>query len=96
MDAQPQQQPHRLTAAEARKKYGIRAAILLAATIWFAYDGWFNPNIEAKTFNKVGAVLLAAGFLFCAVMTASAHLAVRREQQQQTNAPDEQPPVPPA
>ncbi len=50
------QQPQRRRAVEARNKYGVRAAVVFALTIWFGYDGWFNANIKAKTFNKVGAV----------------------------------------
>jgi hypothetical protein len=89
MDQPPEQQsqPRRLTAAEARKKYGIYALVLLALTIWFGYDGWFNPNIEAKTFNKIGTVLLSLGFLFCCAMTLSAHRAVLREQRQKQSQP---------
>ncbi len=35
--------------------------LLLGFTVWFGYDGWFNPTIEAVTFNRVMApVLLAA------------------------------------
>ena len=85
------EQSHRLTAAEARNKYGIRAAVLLALAIWFGYDGWFNPNIQAKTFNKIGSILLVAGFLFCAVMAGSAALTVL----QQGNPPPP-PPEPPS
>lgn len=76
------EQPPRLSAAEVRNKYGIRAGIILALTIWFAYDGWFNENIQAKMFNKVGAILLGIGFIFCAVMAGSAALTALREKNQ--------------
>ena len=87
---------HRLSAVEARNKYGIRAAVLLALAIWFGYDGWFNENIQAKTFNKVGAVLLAAGFLFSAVMAGSAALTVLRQGDLPPSPPPEPPSAPPA
>jgi hypothetical protein len=35
--------------------------ILFGAALWFGYDGWLNPGIEAKTFNRILApVLLVA------------------------------------
>ena len=36
--------------------------VLLALfTMWFVYDGWFNPEMEWIKFNRVGGVIL--GFL---------------------------------
>ena len=84
------EQPRRLPAVEVRNKYGIRAVVLLALMIWFGYDGWFNENIQAKTFNKVGAILLGIGFIFFAVMAGSAALAVMRERKQ---PPPQNPPA---
>jgi purine-cytosine permease-like protein len=88
------QQPQRRRAVEARNKYGVRAAVVFALTIWFGYDGWFNANIKAKTFNKVGAALLGGYCLFCIVMATSAALAVKR--QDQSPPPPEPPATPPA
>ena len=35
--------------------------ILLGVGLWFAYDGWLNPDIESVIFNRVLApVLLGA------------------------------------
>lgn len=87
------EQPQRLTAVEARNKYGVRALVFLALALWFGYDGWFNANIKAKGFNKVGAVLLGGYCLFCIVMATSAALAVKRSGETQ---PPSEPPPPPA
>ena len=87
-----QEQPQRLSARDARNSYGTRALIFLALTLWFGYDGWFNPNIKAKTFNKVGALVLAAYCIFCLIMATSAALALRRE----SNQPPPSPPAPPS
>ena len=35
--------------------------VLALLTMWFVYDGWFNPEMEWIKFNRVGAVIL--GFL---------------------------------
>jgi hypothetical protein len=29
--------------------------LLIGFTIWFIYDGWFNPEMEWIKFNRVGA-----------------------------------------
>jgi hypothetical protein len=85
-DETPEAPPH-LSALEVRNKYGIRAGIFLALMIWFGYDGWFNPAIQAKTFNKVCAVPLALGFLFCSVMAGSAALTVMKQKKTQSPRP---------
>ncbi len=28
--------------------------LLTLLAVWFGYDGWFNPEIEAVMFNRVG------------------------------------------
>ncbi len=33
--------------------------ILVGFAIWFAYDGWWNPEIEHKLFNRIGAPIFA-------------------------------------
>ena len=39
--------------------------ILLGFCVWFAYDGWFNPDMEWIKFNRVGAgVTLVLGVWF--------------------------------
>ncbi len=83
----PETEEPRPTAEDTFKKYGIRAGIVAVFFIWFTYDGWFNPEIQAVTFNKVGAVLLGVGLIFCLVMVTSAGLAVLRERQQKTPPP---------
>ena len=52
-------------------------ALLFGCSLWFAYDGWFNPKIEAVTFNRVGAPLLLAAALGWALR---ARRQVRRER----------------
>ncbi len=39
---------------------------LFAFALWFGYDGWFNPNIEAVMFNRVSfpLVLALSGYFF--------------------------------
>lgn len=37
--------------------------LLLAMTLWFGYDGWFNHSIESVRFNRYGFFFLA-GFTF--------------------------------
>jgi len=74
--------PPRLTPEKAFKEYGLWTLGLLVLMVWFAYDGWYNPDIQSKTFNKVGAVLLGLGALFCAVMAGSAWRTLRRQRQQ--------------
>lgn len=81
---QPAPQPERPGAEETFKKYAIRSGLVAAFFVWFAYDGWFNPEIQAKTFNKVGAVILGVGLVFCLVMMTSAGLVFQRERRQKT------------
>ena len=38
--------------------------ILLAVGLWFAYDGWLNPEIESVLFNRI----LAPLFLLAALL----------------------------
>ena len=33
---------------------------LFAFALWFGYDGWFNPSIEAVMFNRVGFPIVLA------------------------------------
>jgi uncharacterized membrane protein len=75
------------TAEDVFKKYGIRTTLVAAFFVWFFYDGWFNEEIQAKTFNKVGAVILGVALIFCLVMLISAGLAYRREREQNQSSP---------
>ena len=74
--------PHRLTAAEVRKKYGIGTLLLLAWEIWCIRDGWFHPHYEYISFSRFMACVSAPVLLFCIVMTASASRALRRQHEQ--------------
>ena len=38
--------------------------LLYAFTIWFAYDGWLNPKIQAVTFNRVMAPIWLAAAVY--------------------------------
>lgn len=35
--------------------------LLGAGAVWFGYDGWFNPEIKAVMFNRIGFALLLLG-----------------------------------
>jgi len=41
--------------------------VLALLTMWFAYDGWFNPEMEWTTLNRVGAVVLGCFTAFAAI-----------------------------
>ena len=39
--------------------------LIWGLAIWFGFDGWFNPKIEAVMFNRYGfGVLVALGIYF--------------------------------
>lgn len=38
--------------------------ILAGFTVWFAYDGWFNPEMEWIRFNRYGALVAGAAALY--------------------------------
>ena len=39
--------------------------LLWALALWFGYDGWFNEDIEAVSFNRYGfGVLVVAGIYY--------------------------------
>ena len=80
-EKKPPAQP-KLTAAEARKKYGIRSLILGALFCWFGYDGWFNQDpemLEHTGFNRIGAMILGVMLVYSLVMLISAALTLQRE-----------------
>jgi hypothetical protein len=33
--------------------------LLIGFSLWFIYDGWFNPEMEWIKFNRVGAVIFS-------------------------------------
>ncbi|MCX7885729.1 MAG: hypothetical protein N3B01_00525 [Verrucomicrobiae bacterium] len=72
-----------LTAQDTLKKRAIHTVVFAVLFIWFAYDGWFNPTIQAKTFNQIGAVVWGIGLLVCLILLGRAALAVRRQHNQQ-------------
>ena len=76
----PPPQRARQTPKEAFRQYAIKTAAFAALLLWFGYDGWYNPNIESKGFNKLCAFIWAGCVLFYSVMTISAGLAVRRQR----------------
>ena len=39
-------------------------AILGGLALWFGYDGWFNPDIKAVSFNRYGFGVLLLGALW--------------------------------
>jgi hypothetical protein len=43
--------------------------LLLLFALWFGYDGWFNPNIKAVMFNRVGFPILLLLSLYFFVQT---------------------------
>lgn len=33
--------------------------LLIGFSLWFIYDGWFNPDMEWIKFNRIGAAVLS-------------------------------------
>lgn len=105
-EPQPDPQPdqpvvrRRLTATEARRKYGIRSVILIALLFWFGYDGWHNPKFQKPEkkfdmwFNRVGAYAIGIGLLYSGAMFGSASMTVKRQQEsgqvEEDSSPDQQ------
>ena len=38
--------------------------LLYVFTLWFGYDGWLNPKIQAVTFNRVMTPIWLAGAIY--------------------------------
>ena len=57
----------------------LLTAVLFGFGCWFGYDGWFNPEIEAVWFNRIGAPL----FFGCALWDG---LRLRRRLQEKAGA----------
>ncbi len=45
-------------------RHYLPTIILFGLAVWFFYDGWFNPEIEAVQFNRIGAPILLALAVF--------------------------------
>jgi len=39
-------------------------ALFVAFALWFGFDGWFNPNIEAVQFNRIMFVVWVVGAIW--------------------------------
>jgi hypothetical protein len=48
--------------------------LLVVFTVWFAYDGWLNPETEWVRFNRYGALVCLA----LAILTARRAVRERR------------------
>ncbi|MSR65322.1 MAG: hypothetical protein EXS18_06015 [Verrucomicrobiae bacterium] len=92
MDEQPQpQQPETppseekppkdrrppLTPLQQRKRCLTEGVIVLLVCLWFMYDGWFNPEIHSKSFNKLGTIILGWWFLYDMYMVVKYHRAAK-------------------
>ncbi len=65
--------------------------VLLAGfSVWFIYDGWFNPDMEWIKFNRVGA---AVSVVLFAWFTRKAILERRAERESDPGSPPRPPPL---
>lgn len=77
---------------EARRSMGpfdhpwFLPVLLYGFTIWFGYDGWFNPDIKAVTFNRVLAPIWLAGAVYYTVQNLRDQRRAR-ERAAQSGAP---------
>lgn len=67
-----------LTPQQLRKRYLIEGIIVLLVCLWFVYDGWFNPEIHSKAFNKLGSVILAWWFVWDMYTVLKYHRAAQK------------------
>jgi hypothetical protein len=84
----PQDKRPPLTPLQLRKRYLTEGIIVLLVCLWFMYDGWFNPDIHSKAFNKLGTVILAWWFLYDMYLVVKYH----RAAQKSPPAPESTPP----
>lgn len=79
--------------AELRRQYIIWSVIVFLVLLWFIRDGWFNQDpkmLEHQSFNRVGSVFVAAGFLYCVYKAVQFHLLAKRAARAgEAGAPDE-------
>ena len=59
---------------------------LFAFAAWFGYDGWFNPNIKAVMFNRIGFPIVLALALYFAWR---ARLEIRAAKEDEASATDD-------
>ena len=85
----PPEAPKRppLTPAKLRGRYLTEAIIVLLVCLWFVHDGWFNPEIHSKSFNKLGAVLLGWWFLYDMYLVIKYHRKAQEAPTQPTEPP---------
>src|SRR5689334_1361346 len=74
----PQNKRPPLTQLQLRKRYLTEGIIVLLVCLWFMYDGWFNPDIHSKAFNKLGTVILAWWFLYDMYLVVKYHRAAQK------------------
>ena len=92
---QPRQRKRRpLTPAELSKRYLFEGCIVFVFFLWFFYDGWFNPEIKAKAFNKGVALLLGYWFCHCIFFTIK-YRRIARQQPDPMNGSSRPPSSPP-
>ncbi len=60
--------------------------LLYAFALWFGYDGWFNENIKAVTFNRVLAPIWLAGALYYTFQNIRDQRRARERAAQHTDA----------
>ena len=63
---------------------------LFAFALWFGYDGWFNPSIEAVMFNRVGFPIVLALALYFG-WRARQEVRAAREAEERSGADDATP-----
>lgn len=61
--------------------------LLYAFTLWFAYDGWLNPNIKAVTFNRIMAPLWLAAAVYYTLQNLRDQRRARERAEQATPRP---------
>ena len=59
---------------------------LFAFALWFGYDGWFNPSIEAVMFNRVGFPIVLGLAIYFAWRARNE---IRAEREERASESDE-------
>ena len=55
--------------------------LLTGFSIWFIYDGWFNPEMEWIKFNRIGAVICSVLAIWFTVKALRERRAASRTSQ---------------